>query len=554
MDRMLKTLLYCPLLFCQQLYGRTNAIMPSTEASLYSGADNIITLDIGSLRPVLNLNTNKLVLFHNSFYGDCQRFAPIYKGIARDLYKWRRLLQFYAVDCAQERNTELCREFNVHETPSLRFFNPDTKRKQKILGSVIPTQDPLFITAVLADLLGQYEYEANVANFRPLKNSDTAKTLFLDHQGLKNPVKFIALVLQPKDTYIGRDTLLELLPFKEVAVRIVPDAQIFTNFGLKPSNQTLAIIDRKGSAQYLAPFRIKSKDYAITVGEFLKKLNYMPDPPIPVSVAPNVNQFLDQRNQAVLAEVLKPPLKVYRADLEQAIDKLLHVELHKWFYYQVRNLEGLRLIINVLRNLNPLNKDGKTLLTNLYKSMDVYRIKGSDFKDSIDINEKPLKVFQAKRYIGCIGSRPFLRGFTCSLWTLFHHWTVEAAKPPNYFLPGKILLAIHGFVEFFLRCTDCSEHFLEMAKRRNMNAVKTYDEQILWLWEAHNEVNQRLAGDPITEDPKFPKIQFPSVKNCPTCRNNNSEWQEKEVLKYLKRIYDIKNLSFYGLPTSQGYV
>ncbi|XP_016991072.1 sulfhydryl oxidase 1-like [Drosophila rhopaloa] len=553
MIRLLKTLLYCLLFLSPEVRAATNARVPATEASLYSEADNVIMLDIASLRPALNLKTNKLVQFLNTFCGDCQRFAPIYKGITRELYKWRRLLRFYAVDCAQERNAELCREYNILETPTLRFFTPDPQPFQLNLGYTIPTQMPKLIPAILTELLSRYEYEADLANFRPLNASDTAKTLFLDHQGVESPVKFIALVLQRKYTYIGRDTLLELLPFKEVAVRIVPDAQIFTNFGLKPSNQTLAIIDRSGSAQYLAPSRISVKDYAITVGEFLKKLNYKPDPPLPISVAPNVNEFLDQRNQAVLAEVLKPPLKVYRADLEQAIDKLLHIELHKRFLYQVKNLEALKNIINVMSYLNPLNRDGRTLLTNLNESVGTNFKNGSDFKELIDLEEKSLKAFKAKRYIGCIGSRPFLRSFTCSLWTLFHHWTVEAAKAPQPFMPGEVLSTIHGFVEYFFGCSDCAQHFLEMAKRRNMNAVKTYDEQILWLWEAHNEVNQRLAGDPITEDPKFPKIQFPSVENCPTCRNDNSEFQKEEVLKYLKSIYDIKNLSFYGLPTSRGY-
>ncbi|KAI8046629.1 sulfhydryl oxidase 1-like [Drosophila gunungcola] len=552
--RQLQTLL-CSLLllFAPEVFGRTNARRTANEASLYSDADNVIMLDIGSLRPVLNLHTNKLVQFLNTFCGDCQRFAPVYKGLARDLYKWRRLLRFYAVDCAQERNAELCRVFSVRQTPSLRFFGPDTEKMQKFLGSVIPTQDPKFITAVLADLLGQYEYAADVANFRHLTPNDTAETVFRDHQKLDSPVKYIALVLQPKKAYIGRDTLLDLLPFKEVAVRIVPDAQIFANFGLVPTSESLAIIDRGGNAQYLEPASNTSQDYANTVGDFLKKLNFKPDPPLPIVVATNDNEFLDQRNKAVLAEVLKPPLKIYRADLEQAIDKILHNELHKYFFFQGGNDLALHNVMKALMYLNPLNKDGRELVSRVYRSTQRRLDKGSEFKQLIESEEKNLKVFKAKRYIGCIGTRPLLRSFTCSLWTLFHHWTVEAAKKPQQFQPGNILNTIHGFVRYFFGCSDCSKHFQEMANRRNMSQVKTSDEEILWLWEAHNEVNQRIAGDPITEDPQFPKIQFPSKENCPHCRNNNSEWRKDEVLKYLKHLYDIKNVSFYGLPTSQGY-
>ncbi|XP_016938296.3 sulfhydryl oxidase 1 [Drosophila suzukii] len=550
----LKTLLYGLLLFAPaEVSARINARKSANEASLYSDTDNVIMVDIGSLRPALNMNNGKLVQFLNSFCGDCHRFAPIFKTLSRDLYKWRRILHIYGVDCAQERNAELCREFNIRQTPSLRFFSPDTQKNHQVLGAVVPGQDPKLIKSVVAEMLSQNDYGPGQPNFRPLKPNDDTKSLLIDYKDLDSPVKFIALVLQPKDSKIGRDTLLELLPFKEVAVRIVGDAGNFANFGLQPSNQTLAIIDRNGSAQYLAPSSDTSEVYASTVGDFLINLNYKPDPPLPITVPSNMTEFFDQQHQAILTEVLKPPPKVYRADLEQAIDKLLHIELRKTLSFEGNNLNALKNIITVLTYLNPLNKDGKLLMGDLRNSLkSLQSIKGAEFADLVDSLEKNRKIFKGRRYVGCIASRPLLRSFTCSMWTLFHYLTVEAAKPPNYFAPGSILITIHGFAKYFFGCTDCSEHFQQMAIRRNMRSVKTHDEEILWLWAAHNEVNQRIAGD-TTEDPKFPKIQFPSPDNCPTCRNNNSEWQNDEVLKYLKTLYDKKNLSFYGLPTPQGY-
>ncbi|XP_017073412.2 sulfhydryl oxidase 1-like [Drosophila eugracilis] len=552
--RLLKTLLYGLLLFTPEVTpARINARKSANEASLYSDTDNVIMLDIGSLRPALDLNNNKLVQFLNSFCGDCHRFAPIFKTLSRDLYKWRRILRIYGVDCAQERNAELCRDFNIRQTPSLRFFGPDTQKNLEYLGSPIQSQDPKFIKAALADLVSQNDYGTGQPNFKPVKPSDSAKTLFLDYQSSESPVQYIALVLQPNDSKIGRDTLLELLPYKEVAVRIVGDAQLFSNFGLEPSNQKLAIIDRSGKAQLLSPSLETYEAYATSVGDFLKSLNFKPDPPLPIPVASNFTEFLDQQHQAILDEVLKPPFKVYRADLEQAIDKLLHIELRKWPVLEGTNLIALKTIITVLNYLNPLNKDGKLLLSDLHNSLDPkLSIKGAEFGELVDSLEKGRKVFKGRRYVGCIGSRPLLRGFTCSMWTLFHYLTVQSAKPPNYFSPGSILNTIYGFAKYFFGCTDCSEHFQQMAVRRNMSAVNTYDEEILWLWAAHNEVNQRIAGD-TTEDPKFPKIQFPNAENCPTCRDANSQWRTDEVLKYLKNLYDIKNVSFYGLPTPRGY-
>ncbi|EDV54213.1 sulfhydryl oxidase 1 [Drosophila erecta] len=552
MIRLLKALLYGLLLVSpSELLARPNDRKSANEASLYSDTDNVIMLDIESLRPALSLrNSSKLVQFLNSFCGDCHRFAPIFKTLARDLYKWRRVLRIYAVDCAQERNAQLCREFNIRQTPSLRFIGPDMSKNDDVLGAVIPGQDPKFIRTTLAELVSQHDYGLQ-PNFRPLEPNGTG--IFLDLQDEQSAVQFVALVLQPPNSKIGRDTLLELLPFQMLSVRIIENSQIFAQFGLNPSEQKLAIIDRNGTAQYLAPASDSSEAYASTVGDFLSNLHFRPDPPLPIAAAPNFTEFLDQQHQAILAKVLAPPLKVYRADLEQAIDKLLHIELRKWLLLEGNSLNALKNIIKIFRYLNPLNKDGKLLLTDLDKSLSSKQsVKGADFGDLVDSLEKDRRVFKARRYIGCIGSRPLLRSFTCSMWTLFHHLTVEAAKPPNYFQAGSVLKTFHGFAKYFFGCTDCSEHFQQMAIRRNLTSVSTYDEEILWLWAAHNEVNQRIAGD-STEDPKFPKTQFPSAQNCPSCRSNDSEWRTDEVLKYLKQLYDIKNVSFYGLPTPQGY-
>jgi len=66
----LKTLLYGLLLFAPaEVSARINARKSANEASLYSDTDNVIMVDIGSLRPALNMNNGKLVQFLNSFCG-----------------------------------------------------------------------------------------------------------------------------------------------------------------------------------------------------------------------------------------------------------------------------------------------------------------------------------------------------------------------------------------------------------------------------------------------------------------------------------------------------
>ena len=55
-------------------------------------------------------------------------------------------------------------------------------------------------------------------------------------------------------------------------------------------------------------------------------------------------------------------------------------------------------------------------------------------------------------------------------------------------------------------------------------------------------VNQRLSGDE-SEDPNFPKIQFPSAEQCSKChRITDQEFDESEVAKFLLDRSSVDNL------------
>lgn len=178
---------------------------------------------------------------------------------------------------------------------------------------------------------------------------------------------------------------------------------------------------------------------------------------------------------------------------------------------------------------------------------------GKELKDKIrTLETKHKPVFSSNHWIGCRNSVSGRRGFTCGLWTLFHYLTVQASISERANDPLEVLQAIHGFVKHFFGCTHCSEHFQEMANKNNIWNVSSKDEAILWLWSAHNEVNKRLAGDD-TEDPAFPKVQFPTKEMCTECyrhdseNNSQNQWNHSEVLYYLKKMNSMFNISRFGV-------
>lgn len=63
--------------------------------------------------------------------------------------------------------------------------------------------------------------------------------------------------------------------------------------------------------------------------------------------------------------------------------------------------------------------------------------------------------------------------------------------------PQIVLQIMRRYIQHFFGCKACAQHFEEMAKE-SMDSVKSLDKAVLWLWEKHNVVNNRLAG---TENP-----------------------------------------------------
>ncbi|XP_017020325.1 sulfhydryl oxidase 2-like [Drosophila kikkawai] len=228
----------------------------------------------------------------------------------------------------------------------------------------------------------------------------------------------------------------------------------------------------------------------------------------------------------------------YLVDLERAIDHILRVQLVQVPVFKGKELIVLQNIMALLDNFNPLYKykKGKANIKNINRFIKSQtEVSQEYFKGLANDDEFATENYIGDDYIGCLGSQSGLRGFNCSLWNLFHYWTVQSSFSPELFQPGAVLWTLHGYVHHFMNCSECYLNFWFYVQEHQIEDVKTHDEEILWLWRAHNYFNRKLAGD-VTEDPWFPKKQFPEDKYCRKCRWKG-KWQNDKVLKYLKNIY-----------------
>lgn len=151
------------------------------------------------------------------------------------------------------------------------------------------------------------------------------------------------------------------------------------------------------------------------------------------------------------------------------------------------------------------------------------------------------------------------RGYTCGLWSLFHAAAAnlpaaEAGRggdkegPAISQPPGQLWAsAVRNWVRNFFTCSECASHFESMAsaEQGGSSAVRTADEASLWAWRAHNRVNARLReearGNGSSGDGVHRKEQWPPRELCPRCRRGkeeeNDDWDEGEILAFLKRYY-----------------
>ncbi|KAE9450951.1 hypothetical protein C3L33_17136, partial [Rhododendron williamsianum] len=142
---------------------------------------------------------------------------------------------------------------------------------------------------------------------------------------------------------------------------------------------------------------------------------------------------------------------------------------------------------------------------------------------------------------------------SCGLWVLLHSLSVRVED-------GESQMAFSASCEFihsFFICEECRQHFHDMCSSVSSPFNKTRD-FVLWLWSAHNKVNERLMKEETslgTGDPKFPKVIWPSKQLCPSCylsqsqeRNGTSQidWDRDEVFKFLSSYYGKMLVTVYN--------
>lgn len=509
------------------------------QEGLYSKSDHVEILTYRNFeKKVYGQSHALLVQFYNSYCGHCRGFAPKFKEMASDLMRWKKVIKMAVIDCSIEENNEICRQFEIMAYPSLRYLQENYAKGNGNVGEKIQATET--VAQLKEQLIHKLHSEKSQGRLPTAPSFDIAYYASYKSAVSNVPasVLYTFLVFENENSTIGSELALDINDYKDIRLKRVYD--------------TSELAELAGIKQFPGLVAVRST---------LEPTNLTPSNPIKLNYLKAINQFLKSKNYAFPASdmyvsegvsdeylnedklLISNTDVVYYSDLEKTLKTSLHTEITRHKTLTGEPLQALMDYLDVLITSFPTRGNLREYLTDLRNSLATKTTwSGSDIYETVKrLEEAHAPVYLTNlEYVACRGSLPKYRGYTCGLWALFHTLTVNAARKPGSEGP-KVLKAMHGYVKHFFGCTECSQHFQAMAERNRIFDVKDNDKAVLWLWISHNEVNLRLAGD-VTEDPHFPKIQFPTILKCPECRLARGAWNLPAVFQYLQKTYGSENI------------
>ncbi|XP_065067964.1 sulfhydryl oxidase 1-like isoform X2 [Rhopilema esculentum] len=525
------------------------------DASLYSKDDPMEIFDNSTIKShIYNSNYVWIVEFYSSWCGHCHAFAPTWKRFSRQIQSWDHVVRAGVIDCAEDKNLDTCRSYEIQSFPTVKLFGANLKNKSDVGINFKGQKTVRKIRHWLVEFVEKQDTFNDVLDFSPA-DLHVIESFTSKRSETKKPnAKLLVLIFEEKDSFIGRELILETTNCKKLKVKRVLETQtdLAEKFNVE-EYPSMIIVDQKGSFKEVSGENKTRKGY-------LAALNRIE--PLSQDLSQTIKKPKKTKGLAANSGGDNYTTDVFMTDLVSSISFSLRREVPKIRVIKGEALNALKNWVNLLMQCTPAEAFLSRYLAGLDKWLKrpahQSSVTSGEWLQYMDEQQKfdsylPVEV----EWRGCQGSKPHYRGFPCSLWVLFHTMTVHCGTKPKPDLTGlEILRRIRGFIDYFFGCRYCRNHFVAMASNLD-NEVKSNDDAILWLWERHNRVNARLASD-LSSDPQHPKIQFPWEEICKECRSgarkNNTivtspgygisdmKWNRRMMLEFLKKHYGPDNI------------
>lgn len=534
---------------------------------LYGADDDVVILTKHNFKEKLYGQKHAWIIeYYNSWCGFCQRFAPSWKALASDIKGWRDMIKVGAIDCSDDDNSPICRDFEIMSYPTLKYYHENYVEEKKKYGENV--EKGVDVNSHRSNLIKYMAQEQAQGRGKMFPQLAPYQHTNLNHLFDDVPIntKYVFLIFENKSSLLGNEVALDLAKVPQIAVKHVSEElpQLAQQLRISKFPQMLVLSDQNKSQLFAGGLNTR-ESFRMAIVKFLKQNEVtVPEIVTESSAQKYTGKWIEEElpdaeilnqareRKALLEQARKMKDKVFQMDLENAVRSSLRNEVGR-----IKTIDGDKRdayinYLTVLIKYFDFGLSGERFLMRLREDAESKSVlDGGQIKAAVEKAMEDGHVFNGPpQWLGCEGSIQGHRGYPCGLWTLFHYLTVNAV-PNKGAAPREVLNAMHGFIKNFFGCSDCSFHFQSMAEIRRLIDVSTLDNSIFWLWGAHNEVNLRLAGD-NTEDPMFPKVSFPTVELCPECRGaDGTSWRATEVLNFLKNRYSSSKVDYLGMKITK---
>uniref|UniRef100_A0AAF5DMR0 Sulfhydryl oxidase n=1 Tax=Strongyloides stercoralis TaxID=6248 RepID=A0AAF5DMR0_STRER len=532
-------------------------------------ANNIMHLDQETFaHTVLNQNEKAyLVEFYADWCGHCRAFAPYYKEFSNSVKDWNEIVVIAAMNCADPYNSNECRNNNVDHYPMIKYF-PRSSRSYNDGILLQPEHSVQSLKRMLSSKILNEQQHIQYYNWPNFNYLDiTPATQFNDlWYGIPVTAEYLVIIFEHFDT-ISPQFILDLYKYRsKIGVRrALSNSPLVSQLGINSFPYTVVFKRERQQAIFMDTYTPNTIHDILTLTspQHISQIPYQ-ETITTTTIAPKKVGRNCNRNP----ELCKPLYYASETDMLKALRMTLYDEvLRTNNYIQGSNLTNLYNFVNLLSQHFPVltfhsaikrqRRSISSVLKNSERARYVFRhlneflsvrlnnglLPVQDWKNQFESIER-LYAYpfpQNSSWQHCAGSEPQYRGYTCGLWTTFHTLTVHTYL--DTVKEGQIdvlkpLKDIQGWVSSFFGCLHCRNHFMHMTTTLyplNERRVRHKHDIMMYLWRAHNIVNNRLHNDP-TEDPNFLKYQFPPLFLCPTCHSGGN-FSRRQVRNFLLRYY-----------------
>lgn len=498
----------------------------------FAAVGGIVQLSAANFDSVVyNSPTAWFVDFQIPWCGYCAKFRQEYERFVQENPAWSAIARFAVINCEYD---EICSiRFQISNYPTLLYFSPMASpyapasritadvTTVPLMGLIVdmlsreirhPYNWPVLRQTSpqeITDSITSGRHRQSIIYVDPDDYDILSRILMLDFSGYKD---MLPIMRVSYSTAISSAQMLNM----DVRGQIVPSSLLL----LDGNRNALIRIDDPGKfvANPVPSLRIY---YGMLISQQLRNFNIAP---VPISI-PGAHPMGREIPVERIRQVnMRYANVVHMDDLDACISYILRVEIPRKGHVEGEAMRALKNIMNLLVECYP----GRHELMGYLESLREFIL----YQPSIDGAQlRRMTLDNNGRYIlppdvewkHCYGSQPQYRGYPCSLWMLFHILTVghavrRSSGHPSIFSAADVISAIVDYIYNFFSCYMCRSHF-QMATSSHREELRYKSDAVLYLWEIHNRVNKRLAGD-ATEDPSAPKIQFPSPEDCPQCFQN----------------------------------